>query len=157
LDKNSKMYKILGGIVTVVAIVFYIYISINSNNSEDVNESSETESSMQVADSTEPSSSKEEASSKNDVDTNLIFRNKELLDQHYEKHGIEMGFKSAEEYLEAANKVLENEDTLHKVEAEDSDDVYYLEETNEFVVVSKDGYIRTYFNPSDGIDYFNRQ
>ncbi|MBP3337953.1 MAG: hypothetical protein J6L69_00940 [Lachnospiraceae bacterium] len=157
MDKNSKMYKILGGIVTVVAIVFYIYISINSNNSEDVNESSETESSMQVADSTEPSSSKEEASSKNDVDTNLIFRNKELLDQHYEKHGIEMGFKSAEEYLETANKVLENEDVLHKVEAEDSDDVYYLEETNEFVVVSKDGYIRTYFNPSDGIDYFNRQ
>ena len=151
------MYKILGGIVTVVAIVFYIYISINSNNSEDVNETSETESSMQVADSTEPSSSKEEASSKNGVDTNLIFRNKELLDQHYEKHGIEMGFKSAEEYLEAANKVLENEDVLHKVEAEDSDDVYYLEETNEFVDVSKDGYIRTYFNPSDGIDYFNRQ
>ena len=157
MDKNSKMYKILGGIVTVVAIVFYIYISINSNNSEDVNETSETESSMQVADSTEPSSSKEEASSKNGVDTNLIFRNKELLDQHYEKHGIEMGFKSAEEYLEAANKVLENEDVLHKVEAEDSDDVYYLEETNEFVDVSKDGYIRTYFNPSDGIDYFNRQ
>lgn len=157
MDKNSKMYKILGGIVTVVAIVFYIYISINSNNAEDVSETSETESSMQVADSTEPSSSKEEASSKNDVDTNLIFRNKELLDQHYEKHGIEMGFKSAEEYLEAANKVLENEDVLHKVEAEDSDDVYYLEETNEFVVVSKDGYIRTYFNPSDGIDYFNRQ
>lgn len=157
MDKNSKMYKILGGIVTVVAIVFYIYISINSSNSEDVNETSETESSMQVADSTEPSSSKEEVSSKNDVDTNLIFRNKELLDQHYEKHGIEMGFKSAEEYLEAANKVLENEDVLHKVEAEDSDDVYYLEETNEFVVVSKDGYIRTYFNPSDGIDYFNRQ
>ena len=31
------------------------------------------------------------------------------------------------------------------------------EETNEFVVVSTDGYIRTYFNPSDGIDYFNRQ
>ena len=37
------------------------------------------------------------------------------------------------------------------------DNVYYLESTNEFVIVSTDGYIRTYFKPNDGIDYFNRQ
>ena len=46
---------------------------------------------------------------------------------------------------------------IHKLEAEDGDDVYYLEETNEFVIVSTDGYIRTYFKPSKGIDYYNRQ
>ena len=40
---------------------------------------------------------------------------------------------------------------------EDGDYIYYLESTNEFVVVSTDGYIRTYFKPTDGIDYFNRQ
>ena len=28
---------------------------------------------------------------------------------------------------------------------------------NEFVVLSRDGYIRTYFYPSDGIEYFERQ
>ena len=44
-----------------------------------------------------------------------------------------------------------------KIEEEDGDDVYYIESTNEFVVVSKDGYLRTYFYPSDGLDYFNRQ
>ena len=87
----------------------------------------------------------------------LTFRKKSNLTSHYEKHGIEMGFASAEEYLEAANAVVNNPDSLHKLEAEDGDDVYYLEATNEFVVVSKDGYIRTYFNPSDGLDYFNRQ
>ena len=42
-------------------------------------------------------------------------------------------------------------------EKEDGDDVYYIQDTNEFVVVSTDGYIRTYFNPDDGIDYYNRQ
>ena len=68
-----------------------------------------------------------------------------------------MGFKSAEEYQQAANRVISNPDTLHKLEAEDGDDVYFLERTNEFVIVSKAGYIRTYFYPSDGIDYFNRQ
>lgn len=87
----------------------------------------------------------------------ITFRNDKLLDQHYEKHGIEMGFASAQEYELAAYKVIINSETLHKIEAEDGDDVYYLEETNEFVVVSRDGYIRTYFNPSAGIDYYNRQ
>lgn len=85
------------------------------------------------------------------------FRNDELLENHYKKHGIEMGFDSKEEYLAAANRVVASPDVLHKIEAEDGDDVYYLEETNEFVVISKDGYLRTYFNPSDGIDYYNRQ
>ena len=87
----------------------------------------------------------------------VTFRNQKLLDQHYDKHGIEMGFASAEEYELAAYKVIIHPDTLHKIEAEDGDDVYYREETNEFVVVSRDGYIRTYFNPSAGIDYYNRQ
>ena len=85
------------------------------------------------------------------------FRSDKLLEEHYEKHGIEMGFVSEEEYVQAANVVLNNPDTLHKIEEEDGDDVFYLEVSNEFVVVSKDGYIRTYFCPEDGIEYFNRQ
>lgn len=85
------------------------------------------------------------------------FRNEELLQSHYEKHGVEMGFASAEEYEEAANKVVVHPDVLYKLEAEDNDHVYYLEETNEFVVISTDGYIRTYFLPDRGIDYFNAQ
>ena len=85
------------------------------------------------------------------------FRNDELFENHYKKHGIEMGFDSKQEYLEGANRVIASPDVLHKKEAEDGDDVYYLEATNEFVVISKAGYIRTYFNPSDGIDYYNRQ
>lgn len=87
----------------------------------------------------------------------ITFRNEYLLDQHYDKHGIEMGFDSAEEYELAAYRVIINPNALHKIEAEDGDDVYYVEETNEFVVVSQDGYIRTYFNPNAGIDYYNRQ
>ncbi len=85
------------------------------------------------------------------------FRSSKLLNSHYEKHGIEMGFASAKEYEKAASDVVNNPAALHKTEAEDGDDVYYVEETNEFVVVSTDGYIRTYFNPGGGIDYYNRQ
>ena len=85
------------------------------------------------------------------------FRNSELLDSHYNKHGIEMGFASAEEYEKAAAAVITAPEVLHKYEKEDNDDVYYLESTNEFVVVSTDGFIRTYFKPNSGKDYFDRQ
>lgn len=85
------------------------------------------------------------------------FRNAKLKNQHYEKHGIEMGFASADAYEIAAADVANSREALHKLEAEDGDDVYYIERTNEFVIVSKDGYLRTYFNPSRGIDYYNRQ
>lgn len=85
------------------------------------------------------------------------FRNDYLLSQHYDKHGVEMGFDSKEDYERAASLVINNKNALHKTEQEDGDGVYYLESTNEFVVLSTDGYIRTYFNPNGGIDYFNRQ
>ncbi len=85
------------------------------------------------------------------------FRNERLLSQHYDKHGMEMGFATMEEYVAAANAVINHPDALHKLEAEDNDDIYFLEATNEFVVVSTDGYIRTYFIADGGIDYYNRQ
>ena len=85
------------------------------------------------------------------------FRNEKLLNDHYEKHGIEMGFDNAESYEAAANEVINHPDALHRIEEEDGDDVYYLEENNGFVIVSIDGYIRTFFYPDDGLDYFNRQ
>ena len=68
-----------------------------------------------------------------------------------------MGFDSADEYEAAASAVVNNPEALHKIEKEDGDDVYYVEETNEFVVVSTDGYIRTYFLPSSGKRYYDRQ
>lgn len=85
------------------------------------------------------------------------FRSGALLDEHYQKHGVEMGFATKEDYVAAANVVIYSPDALHKLEAEDGDDVYYLEATNELVIVSTDGYIRTYFCPNNGKDYFDRQ
>lgn len=87
---------------------------------------------------------------------NYTFRNENYLNDHFEKHKDEFNFSNAKEYLQGANYVINHEDSLHKLEAEDGDDVYYLEATNELVIVSTDGYIRTYFKPSDGIHYYNR-
>ena len=87
----------------------------------------------------------------------ITFRNESLLKEHFEKHGKEMGFTDAKAYEQAAAAVVTNPLSLHKVEAEDNDDVYYLESTNEFVIVSTDGYIRTYFKPDKGKAYFDQQ
>lgn len=85
------------------------------------------------------------------------FKNDELLTEHFEKHGGEFQYNSKEEYELGANEVINSEDALQKEEAEDGDEIYYLEKTNEIVFLSKDGYIRSYFKPSDGVEYFNRQ
>lgn len=94
----------------------------------------------------------------NDPDyVEYTFRNERLLEEHFEKHGIEMGFDSAEEYQKAASDAANDPNALHKLEKEDGDDVYYKEETNEFVVISADGFIRTYFCPDSGKKYFDKQ
>ena len=68
-----------------------------------------------------------------------------------------MGFENADDYEAAASRVINNPNALFKTEKEDGDFVYYIEDTNEFVVLSTDGYIRTYFWPSRGKAYFDRQ
>lgn len=157
--KKSIVTVILAFILAVAGGVIY------DNEGEAPQESSKEvlQESQQEAQQTEVESEIEEVEFTPEEEIELAdepeltFRKEHNLTSHYEKHGIEMGFDSAEEYLEAANAVVNNPDSLHKLEAEDGDDVYYLEATNEFVVVSKDGYIRTYFCPDDGLDYFNRQ
>lgn len=119
-------------------------------NTEDLN----TEESDTIVE--EPDDNEQDANIDED-EVKYYFRNDKLLTQHYEKHGIEMGFDSKESYEAAASKVVTNPNSLHKLEGEDGDDVYYLEETNEFVIVSTDGYIRTYFLPSGGKKYYDKQ
>ncbi len=120
----------------------------------------ETESTSAVTTTTaKQTSSKEETATVTEEKKEYVeywFRTKKLRDSHYEKHGIEMGFSSADEYRKAASDVINDPDALSKIEKEDGDTCYYIEATDEFVVLSTDGYIRTYFNPG-GKDYFDRQ
>lgn len=85
----------------------------------------------------------------------LEFRNDHALEEHFEKHGDEMGCSTADEYVARANAVIAHPDALHKLQAEDGDDLYFLEDTGEFVVVSPKGFIRTYFITNR--DYYDRQ
>lgn len=136
----------------LIVLLFIIFAFVTRD--EDTKPSDESTTTEHIVDNNDQENETKETES---ATGQYKFRKESLLNQHYEKHGIEMGFDSAEEYEAAASAVVNHPDVLHKTEKEDGDDVYYLEETNEFVVVSTDGYLRTYFYPSDGIDYYNRQ
>ena len=147
--KNKKTSWLIPLLLVIILVgAFFLF----SNKSEEVetpeNNNSNNNNSTEVTDiNTEPE--------KEYVD--YYFRSKKLLNQHYDKHGKEMGFASSKEYEKAASDVANNPNALYKKEKEDNDDVYYLEETNEFVIISTDGYIRTYFKPDAGKAYFDRQ
>ncbi len=75
--------------------------------------------------------------------------------KHYVKHGKQTDCNSMEQYLSNANKVILSKSSLSKHQKKDNDLIYYNNKTNEFVVVAKAGYIRTYFIASD--KYYNKQ
>ncbi len=85
----------------------------------------------------------------------LGFIDEDSLKQHYKKHGIEMGFASADEYVRRANEVIKG--NVLSTRQDDNDIAYFNEESEEFVVVSPQGFIRTYFIPDTGIEYFKKQ
>ncbi len=97
-----------------------------------------------------------------EVEIEYYFRSEAQYVQHYEKHGHEFtpifGEITIEEYLLHANELIRSNDgeILTKYE-EDGDFMYFRPSTEEFLVLSPDGYIRTYFIPTAGIDYWNRQ
>ena len=152
MDKKRTIMSVIG----LIAFVVYIFANRAVRTSEAQMEASREQAREQAAVIAQQSQQILESAQNLHV-SQYCFRNEDLLNEHYEKHGKEMGFASAAEYEMAASAVITNSNALHKKEAEDGDDIYYIEETNEFVVVSTDGYIRTYFNPSSGKDYFDRQ
>lgn len=117
------------------------------------NENSVVESQQEQDDYNMEETEQEDA----DEEVQYTFKSNSNWISHFEKHGEEFDYVTKEEYLEGANRVIANKNSLHKLEKEDGDDVYYLEETNEFVIVSTDGYLRTYFKPSAGKKYYDRQ
>lgn len=64
--------------------------------------------------------------------------------EHYKKHGSDVGCRSIEDYLKAANRVICDKNSLHKT-LPDGDKIYYNKKNGDYVVLSHSGYIRTYY------------
>ena len=161
-DKSQKVMKNVA--IKVLAIVFVVFvilfftgkigdfIGVTGDTSSDTSQTSIYSGGQNVANSVTVSSVNSDNSvistqstaqnvstTEQTAQTIYKFRNQDLLEQHYKKHGIDMGFSSPEEYEKAAAAVPNNPNALHKTEKEDGDDVYYVESTKEFVIVSTDG------------------
>lgn len=138
----------------IVALVVYFYFMGHDAIFNKPNDQSQLDNSVSdaIAEYVYPSEA---------VDTDLQFRTEQKLEEHFQKHVIEQqefGDISVEDYLYFAQElmtVVEGEDTLTK--EIDGETFYYDAETNEFGVLSSDGYIKTFFKPSDGQAYFDRQ
>lgn len=130
---------------------------VEENVEDDTEEVDIKSSSEKKTESKKTDSNSQDKKADDEVEIIYKFRNKGLWEEHFEKHGSEFSYKTKEDYLKGANIMLQNPDCLHKKEKEDNDDVYFLEATGEFAIVSTDGYLRTYFKPSAGKKYFDKQ
>ena len=137
-------------------------MSDGENSNDEISDSetaAETVISDEITSADIPEASEDDLSETEKTVQKYYFRSEKLFDSHYEKHGAEFGDITQDEYLDLANELInaEGENILHKTEKEDGDFLYYDTETNEFLVLSTDGYIRTFFKPSAGLDYWERQ
>ncbi len=143
-------------LLLVIAVFVFVYTSlepllVDTNPTVTITPSSSVQETV-----TTPDAETQESTPDPIPESSYNFRTYESYIDHFNKHGGDMGYATAEDYLAGANKVILADDVLSKFQ-DDGDTAYFLESTREFAVVSPDGYIRTYFKPDDGIDYFNRQ
>jgi pyocin large subunit-like protein len=68
-----------------------------------------------------------------------------------------MGFATKEDYLRAAQALLRGGPDVETLSRANGDTLFFREKTSEFGVLSGRGVIRTYFRPSDGQRYWERQ
>jgi pyocin large subunit-like protein len=78
------------------------------------------------------------------------------LEQHFRKHGAEMGFATMEDYLRAAQALVRGGPGVETLQ-QGGDTLFFREDTDEFAVLSSRNVIRTYFRPDDGRRYWERQ
>jgi len=111
--------------------------------------------------SASPSASNTGASSPNSgVRSNVGFRSRTRLVEHYEKHGREFGTISMDTYLAMAQTLRDaptNSTVLEIVRPADGVVSRFDKEKGAFLAFNPDRTIRTYFKPNDGEAYFRRQ
>jgi len=113
---------------------------------------------------TEPGGEAESEALTWDITEYSQFRTEEHWEDHYQKHVIDQeefiddfGEISKEQYLMLAQWLMDFTDDQVQTKEDDGDMLYYDAENNFFGVMSDDGYIRTFFRPTAGQDYFDRQ
>lgn len=88
------------------------------------------------------------------------FRSRERLEEHFAKHGREFGRLTIEDYLAKAQQLRDASlggDVLEIIRKTDGVISRYDRSSGAFLAADSDGTIRTFFKPNDGEAYFRRQ
>ena len=88
------------------------------------------------------------------------FKNADRLAEHFAKHGSEFGAASAAAYLALAQQLRDapaGGDVLEVVRPADGVVSRFDRASGAFIAFDRDGTIRTFFKPNDGVEYFRRQ
>lgn len=107
-----------------------------------------------VASAIAPTPAKRPASSQ------IGFRSRAKLEEHFAKHGREFGRLTIEDYLAKAQQLRDatpGADVLEIIRRTDGVISRYDRSTGAFLATDADGTIRTFFKPNDGEAYFRRQ
>jgi pyocin large subunit-like protein len=91
------------------------------------------------------------------VQNGLDFRTAEGLVDHFTRHAAEFGYNTPEAYLQGAQNLASGGEGVQTFVRAGGDQLFYRAATNEFGVVSADGFLRTYFRPEAGLDYWLSQ
>lgn len=87
---------------------------------------------------------------------NRTFSSQETLEKHYQKRLDEFGSITSDEYLQLANELASAplSDDVEQIERSDGSISKYRFSTNDFLVITEDGSIRTFFKPKNTKDYW---
>jgi pyocin large subunit-like protein len=93
------------------------------------------------------------------VRTNVGFRSRKQLDDHFAKHGREFGGVSKQEYLLEAQQLRDAPvgGDVEEIVRSDGSSSRYDRKSGAFLAFNRDGTIRTFFKPNNGESYFRRQ
>ena len=95
----------------------------------------------------------------NDGKIEVRFETPEKMQKHYDKHIDKYGNISISEYIALAHELVNAQDTddIERIVRSDESTAIYRFSTNDFLVITKDGYIRTFFKPDDGEAYWREE
>jgi len=87
------------------------------------------------------------------------FASRQKLVDHYKKHGLEFGAVTMEQYLRKAQDLRDRPAGGAILESVRPEGVVtrFDRGSGDFIAFNRDGIIRTYFRPTDGEKYYQRQ
>lgn len=100
-----------------------------------------------------------DARSRGGPGSNIAFRSRTALEEHFQKHGREFGNVTMEQYLQAAQALRDAPVSGSIIELKRGDGVTtrFDRSSGAFLAFNRDRTIRTFFKPNDGEAYFRRQ